>query len=208
MPLTVDIVSDVVCPFCFIGKRRVEAALEAEGVTDAIVTFRPFLLDPSTPTEGEDLRERLRKKYGGDPSQMFGRVEAMARESGIPLDFAKVRRSVNTIAAHTLLRQAAAKGTQSALAEGLFAAYFLEGEDVGAVDVLVRLAVANGFTAEEARALLADAEETARTKAEAEDAARQGIRGVPFAVFGGKLAVSGAQPVEAFREAIRRLLSA
>lgn len=207
MALTVDIVSDVVCPFCFIGKRRVEAALEAEGITDAVVTFHPFLLDPSTPVEGEDLRDRLRKKYGGDPSQMFGRVEAMAQESGIPLDFAKVRRSVNTIAAHTLLRHAEEKGTQRALAEALFAAYFLEGEDVGSVDVLVRLAEKNGFTAEEARALLGDAEETARTKAEAEDAARQGIRGVPFTIFGGKLAVSGAQPVEAFREAIRRLLS-
>lgn len=207
MALTVDIVSDVVCPFCFIGKRRVEAALEAEGITDAVVTFHPFLLDPSTPVEGEDLRDRLRKKYGGDPSQMFGRVEAMAQESGIPLDFAKVRRSVNTIAAHTLLRHAEEKGTQRALAEALFAAYFLEGEDVGSVDVLVRLAEKNGFTEEEARALLGDAEETARTKAEAEDAARQGIRGVPFTIFGGKLAVSGAQPVEAFREAIRRLLS-
>lgn len=207
MALTVDIVSDVVCPFCFIGKRRVEAALEAEGITDAVVTFHPFLLDPSTPVEGEDLRDRLRKKYGGDPSLMFGRVEAMAQESGIPLDFAKVRRSVNTIAAHTLLRHAEEKGTQRALAEALFAAYFLEGEDVGSVDVLVRLAEKNGFTEEEARALLGNAEETARTKAEAEDAARQGIRGVPFTIFGGKLAVSGAQPVEAFREAIRRLLS-
>lgn len=206
MPLSVDIVSDVVCPFCFIGKRRVEQALAEEGITDAEVTFHPFLLDPGTPREGEDLRARLQKKYGGDPEQMFGRVEAMAQESGIPLDFAKVRLAANTVGAHTLLRHAKAKGTQTALAEALFAGYFLDGLNVGDDEVLVSLATKHGFDATEARALLASEDERRETRAEAEDAARQGIRGVPFVVFGGELAVSGAQPVTVFRQAVARLL--
>ncbi len=206
MPLTVDIVSDVVCPFCFIGMRRVEQALEQEGVRDAEITFHPFLLDPSTPPEGVDLRESLRKKLGGDPEQMFGRVEQMAKESGIPLDFTKVRRHPNTIASHTLIRHAKDKGTQHALAAALFGAHFLEGKDLSNVEELVAIAKAHGFADDEARRLLADAGEAARTRAEAEEAARQGIRGVPFVIFGGELAVSGAQPVAVFRSAIARLL--
>jgi len=204
VPITVDIVSDVVCPFCFIGLARVEQALAAESATPAEITFHPFLLDPDTPPGGDDLRERLRRKYGGDPEAMFGRVEAMARESGIPLDFAKVRRSASTIGAHTLLRHAKARGTQVALARALFEAYFLEGADIGAPDVLAGIATRHGFEAAEVRSLLAAPNEVRATREEAESAASQGIRGVPFTVFGGAFAVSGAQPVEVFREAIGR----
>lgn len=206
MPLSVDIVSDVVCPFCLIGATRVRQALEAEGVSDAEVTFHPFLLDAEIPDAGVDLRERLRAKYGGDPTTMFGRVEAMAKESGIPLDFAKVRRYPSTVGAHTLLRHAEDKGTQTALAFALFEAYFLEGADIGDREVLAGIAAKHGFEPEECRALLADASEAKATRAEAEEASRQGIRGVPLVIFGGELAVSGAQPVEAFRQVIRRLL--
>ena len=92
--LRVEVVSDVVCPWCLIGTRRLELALAAAGVADADVEFRPFLLDPATPPEGEDLRGRLRRKYG-NPEPMFARVEAAARQSGIELDFAKVRRAVS-----------------------------------------------------------------------------------------------------------------
>lgn len=206
MPVSVDIVSDVVCPFCFIGMKRVEDALAAEGIADAEVTFHPFLLDPSTPPEGVDLRASLRAKYGGDPEAMFGRVEAMAKESGIPLDFAKVRLHPNTIKAHTLLRHAKERGTQHALARALFEAHFLDGKDIGSDDVLVSLATRHGYDEAEARKLLASPEEAKATRAEAQEAAQQGIRGVPFVILGGKLAVSGAQPVEAFRGAIARLL--
>ena len=206
MSLSVDIVSDVVCPFCLIGANRVRQALEAEGVTSAEVSFHPFLLDADIPEAGVDLRERLRAKFGGDPESMFGRVEAMAKETGIPLDFAKVRRYPSTVAAHTLMRHAMAKGTQTALAYALFDAYFLEGADIGDPEVLAALAAKHGFEEGEARALLPDAAEANATKAAAEDAARQGIRGVPLVIFGGELAVSGAQPVEAFRQVIQRLL--
>lgn len=204
MPLSIAIVSDVVCPWCLIGTSRLEKALEAFPDLDVDVTYLPFLLDPTTPPEGADLRDRLKKKYGGDPDAMFGRVEAAARETGLALDFAKVRRSVNTVKAHTLLRHARAKGTQRALAKALFGAYFLEGRDVGSEGVLLELATAHGFAQAEAEALLHDGAELAATREEAAGMAAQGIDGVPFFILGDRLAIPGAQPVEVFRGALER----
>ena len=207
-PPTIDFVSDVICPWCFIGLRRLEDALAEEGAADTPIAFHPFQLDPSTPEEGVDLRERLAGKFGADPEAMFRRVESAARESGIPLDFGKVRRSANTLKAHALITRALDKGTQHALAKALFEAYFLEGRDVGADAVLVDIASAHGFERSEAERLLADRDALDLTRAEAAAMSRQGIRGVPFIIFGGKLAVSGAQPTDIFREAFRRAKSA
>jgi len=203
-PLRIDIVSDVICPWCFIGARRLDEALRSlPEPVEAIVTYHPFQLDPGTPPEGVDLRERLRQKYGGDPEQMFGRVEAAAREAGIPLDYRKLRRTFSTLAAHTLLRHAAAKGTQKALSEALFSAYFLEGQDIGDKALLAGLAVLHGgFGAGEAERLMRDETELEATRTEAAAMSGQGITGVPFFVFNGKLALSGAQPLEVFRDAI------
>lgn len=206
--LSIDIVSDIVCPWCFIGARRLDQALASlPEPVEATVVYRPFLLDPSTPPEGEDLRERLARKYGMDPDRMFGRVESAARESGIPLDFGKVRRSVSTARAHTLLRLALEKGTQRALAGALFEAYFLEGRDVGEIDVLADVAAQHGFTVDEAEAKLRDPAELARTREEAGAVAAQGVQGVPFFVFRRRFAMSGAQTPEVFRAAIARALA-
>ncbi|UJR85486.1 DsbA family oxidoreductase [Sandaracinus amylolyticus] len=204
--LSIDVVSDVVCPWCLIGVRRLELALESFPDLRADVRFHPFLLDPTTPDEGVDLRERLRAKYGVAPERMFERVESAARESGIPLDFTKVTRSVATTRAHTLLRHAAPKGTQRALKKALLDAYFLEGRDVGSVDELVALASAHGFDPDEARALLRDDAELRRTRDEAAAVASQGISGVPFFVFGERLAFSGAQSVDTVKQVIARAL--
>ncbi|AKF11103.1 DsbA family oxidoreductase [Sandaracinus amylolyticus] len=204
--LSIDVVSDVVCPWCLIGVERLERALESFPDVRADVRFHPFLLDPSTPDEGVDLRERLRAKYGVAPERMFERVESAARESGIPLDFTKVTRSVATPRAHTLLRHAAAKGTQRALKKALLHAYFLEGRDVGSIDELVAIASAHGFEADEARALLRDDAELRRTRDEAAAVASQGISGVPFFVFGERLAFSGAQSVDVMKSVIARAL--
>ena len=201
---TIDIVSDVICPWCFIGLRRLEAALGEEGLESAPIRFHPFQLDPSTPAEGADLRERLAAKFGRDPEPMFARVEAAARESGIPLDFSKVRRTPNTLKAHTLIGRALEKGTQQRVARALFDAYFLEGKDVGTDEVLVDIAAGHGFDREEATRLFADPAALDETRAEAAAMSHQGITGVPFTIVGGKLAVSGAQPTDVFREVIRR----
>jgi predicted DsbA family dithiol-disulfide isomerase len=205
---TIDIVSDVICPWCFIGLQRLEAALAEEGLKDAPITFHPFQLDPSTPMEGADLRERLAAKFGGDPSPMFARVEAAARESGIPLDFSKVRRTPNTLKAHTLIGRALEKGTQRRVARALFEAYFLEGKDIGSDAVLVDIAAAHGFERAEAERLLTDDAALRETREEAAAMSRQGISGVPFTILGGKLAVSGAQPTDVFRDIIRRATTA
>ncbi len=204
--LAVDVFSDVVCPWCLIGTTRLDQALATFPDLQATVVYHPFLLDPSTPTEGQDLRERLRAKYGADPERMFERVEHEARASGIPLDFSRVKRSINTVRAQTLLRLAQQRGTQRPLAKALFAAYFLEGQDVSDPEVLAALASSHGFTSDETRALVADEAELERTRQEAAAATEEGIQGVPFFVFDGRLAFSGAQPVETFRQVIARAL--
>jgi predicted DsbA family dithiol-disulfide isomerase len=206
----IEVVSDVICPWCLIGTRRLDKALAAvvaeHAGLEVEVVYRPFLLDPSTPPEGKDLREHLRRKYG-DPEPMFRRVEAVAKQDGIDLDFKRIGRTSSTVGAHTLMRHAIAKGTQRALAKALFGAYFLEGRDVGSSDVLVPIATAHGFGADEATALLRDPDEVAQTKAEAREAADSGVSGVPFTVIASKLAVGGAQSVEVFKKAIEQALA-
>ena len=210
-PLRVEVVSDFVCPWCFIGKRRLELALASRPEVTAEWSYRPFLLDPATPEAGADLRERLLRKYG-DPEPLFRRVENAAKENGIDLDFSKIRRSVSTVRAHTLSRHAIAKGTQRALVESLFAAYFLEGRDISAMDVLVELAGKASFDEAECIALLESPEELSETRAAAAEAAEQGISGVPFTIVekpgqGQRFAVSGAQAPEVFVRAIDRALA-
>jgi len=207
-PLNVDLVSDIICPWCFIGFVRLEEALTRTGATDAVLTLHPFQLDPSTPSEGADLRERLAKRFGGAPADVFRRVEAVARESGIPLDYEKVRRFPNTLKAHTLLGAAKARGSQRALARTLFEAYFLRELDIGDPSVLADLAAAHGFTRDEVLATLSDSSALEATRQEAAELSGQGISGVPFTIFEGKLAVSGAQGVEAFASVIERARSA
>jgi predicted DsbA family dithiol-disulfide isomerase len=201
--LSIEIVSDVICPFCLIGARRLERAIAAREDLDVELVYRSFLLDPSTPPEGEELRGRLRRKYG-DPEPMFRRVEELARRDGIPLDFSRVERASSTLGAHTLLRHARERGTQAALARALFAAYFLEGRDVGDASVLEQLAGAHGFAAGEARALLESEAEQAATRAEAQEMAERGIRGVPYVIVDGAIGISGAQPIEVFEAALER----
>lgn len=205
--LSVLVISDVVCPWCLIGTERLHQALAQRPAVEADVEMAPFLLDAAVPAGGQDLRERLRKKYGADPEAMLGRVEAAARASGIPLDFRKVTRWSDTIGAHVLIERARDKGTQVALARDLFHAYFLEGRDLSDPDVLARVASAHGFETDEALALVADGKERDAVKTAAREASQQGVSGVPFFVFGGKYALSGAQPVDVFLQAIDKAVA-
>jgi predicted DsbA family dithiol-disulfide isomerase len=208
-PLEITVVSDVICPWCFVGSRRLRQVLDAMADTvEPRVRYRPFLLDPSVPPEGVDLRERLRKKYGIDPELMFARIEEAARDTGIALDFSTVRRTPNTIPAHTLLRHADARNTQWALSDALFTSYFLEGGDISDPGLLGSLGEQHGFTRADAIAIATDPAEQAATRAEADASARAGIQGVPFFVFSERIALSGAQPIHAFRAAIAQALDA
>jgi predicted DsbA family dithiol-disulfide isomerase len=206
--VNVQVVSDVVCPFCLIGGARLDEALAALPEVATEVRYLPFQLDPSTPKEGRDLRAHLKAKYGNDPTPMFARVEAMARESGLPLDFSKVRRSVNTLHAQTLLRLAD-DANQRSLAKALFEAYFFEGADINDDNVLVAIALNHGFSEALVREILADEGAHRETADAATALARQGISGVPFFIFsrvGSEepgYAVSGAQPVAALTQALQ-----
>ncbi|MGZ5966864.1 MAG: DsbA family oxidoreductase [Polyangiales bacterium] len=206
-PLRIDVVSDVICPWCLIGEKRLRDALAKRPDIDAKIVFHPFLLDPGTPAEGADLRERLRAKYRVDPEKMFARVEQAARESGIPLDFAKVRRTPNTLPAHVLIGHAEERGTQLALVRAIFEAYFLQGKDVGDPDVLAEIASHHGFEVDEARGLATNESERERVRAEAQASAEEGVQGVPFFVLDQRLAFSGAQPIQIFLRAFDQALA-
>lgn len=201
--LRIEIFSDVVCPWCFVGHQRLTRVAAALGEKPE-VRYRPFFLQPNTPDAGVDIPEMLKRKYGVEPSRMFATVEAAARESELTLDLTKQRFMYPTVRAHTLLRHSEQKGTQPALVRALFEAYFHEAKNISDVEELVRIASAHGFEAGEARDILGDAEELSITTAMATEAARGGIRGVPFYVFNDKIGLSGAQPEAVFREAIRK----
>ncbi len=205
--LSIDLVTDVVCPWCFIGLVRLDRVLETTGIAAAI-THHPYFLDPDLPAEGVDVAERLKAKYGGDIASMFARVEAEAQKSGIPLDLSKQPRQRPTDRAHTLIAAAAGKGTQHALARALFEAHFLQSRNIADPDVLAEIALGFGFTDSEARAVIADADALAATRKQAAAMAEMGIGGVPFFVFDRRLALSGAQPEPVLADALRQASTA
>jgi predicted DsbA family dithiol-disulfide isomerase len=205
--IEIDVYSDFVCPWCFIGLRRLQEVLQSFGDLDVVTHHRPYLLYPDVPVGGIDLRASLAQRYQKSPERLFEPVEAAGREVGIPFDFSKVTRVYSTVDAHTLVRHAERKGTSLALAERMFAAHFLEGRNIADRSTLVDLAVRHGCTEAEAHALLEDAHERLRTRDEAERTAKSGVRAVPFYIMDGRVTVSGAQRPSVFRDAIERALS-
>jgi predicted DsbA family dithiol-disulfide isomerase len=206
--VTIELFSDFVCPWCFIGGERLEQALAglADEVT-AEVTYHPFFLDATVPPEGVSIPQMLRKKYGVDPKQLWSRAEAAARESGITLDLSQQPMMYRTAAAHTLMRHAEAKGTQRALAAALFRKYFLDAANIADPAILADVAAQHGFTRQEALELSTSETELELSSEAAISAAQGGIRGVPFFVFDGKLAISGAQSVSVLQAAVRQALA-
>jgi predicted DsbA family dithiol-disulfide isomerase len=206
--LRIDVWSDIACPWCYVGKRRLEAALEKFPHRDAVeVVWRAFELDPSAPPERPTdvgYAERLAKKYGSSVTEAGGMIKRMtdvAATDGLDFRFDKIRPG-NTFDAHRVLHLALERGKQDAVKERLLRAYMTEGEPIGDPETLVRLAAEAGLDAEEVRAMLAS-DAFAREVREDEDEARQlGITGVPFFVLASKLAVSGAQPAELLLRAL------
>lgn len=209
--LTVDVVSDVVCPWCFIGKRHLETALAAlqarePGLAPAI-RWHPFQLNPDIPPDGVDRRAYLEAKFGGAAraDTIYARVRAAGEAAGLPLALDAIRRQPNTRDAHRLIAWAQGRDGGSdanALVERLFRAYFTEGRDIGDRDELARLAVDAGIDAVAARELLDSSRLNAEIDAANERAHALGIGGVPFIIFDGKAAVSGAQPPDVLQDAI------
>lgn len=190
--LTIDVYSDVVCPWCYLGKRRLEAALRERPAIAVAVRWRPFELNPDLPAEGADRREYLTRKFG-DPRRLQDshlRLVELGREAGIAYRFEAIRRVPNTRSAHALVALAGER--QGEVVEGLFRAYFEEARDVGEVEVLAEIGAAAGL-GNELRAVLAARAGHEAIAAQERAAARLGIGGVPFFVLAGRWAVSGAQ---------------
>jgi predicted DsbA family dithiol-disulfide isomerase len=213
MSLAIDVVSDVVCPWCFIGKRRLEGALalyakERPDAPAPTVTWRPFQLNPGLPPEGMARADYIARKFGSRGGAVYDRVSAVGREVGIDFAFDRITRQPNTLAAHSLIELAGAGGRQDAMKEAFFRAYFLDGVDLTARESLVAIATSAGLDRAAVEEWLDNPE--AREAAAAEDArAREiGIEGVPFFIFNGRLGVSGAQPAEVLLDAMKQAESA
>ena len=207
-PLTVEIWSDVACPWCYIGKRRFEAALARfPQRAEVAVVWRSFELDPNAPAEQPGpYAERLAGKYGTSAAaarQMIDRMTATAAGEGLTLRFDRTRPG-NTFSMHRLLHLAAERDCQDAVKERFLAAYLTDGEPVGDPEVLVRLAGESGLDAAEAAAVLTSDRYAEQVRADEAEAAVLGITGVPFFVLDRRYAVSGAQPAELLLAALDR----
>jgi predicted DsbA family dithiol-disulfide isomerase len=198
--MRIDIFSDVICPWCFIGKRRLDKALAMRPQPDLQIRWRAFQLNPGMPEEGMDRQAYLAAKFGGPESaqRIYDTVGAAGAREGIAFAFDRIRRTPNTVAAHRLIRFSARHGRQDAVVEALFRAYFLDGRLVGEKPVLGAIAAEAGLDAADAGAFLDGTEETDTVLAEDTYARRLGIGGVPCFIVDGKYALSGAQEPEAF----------
>lgn len=206
--IKIDVVADIVCPWCLVGIRRLDNALARLGPeVDVEIERHPFLLDPDVPVEGDELVSYLTEKFGRPPHATWQRLESEALASGLHLEMTRQTRRYPTVDAHTLIRHAREKGTQHAFANDLAAAYFIEARNTADPEVLVEVAGRHGFGAKETRELLADEEAAALTRAQASAVAAQGIGGVPFFIFDNRLALSGCQPEEIFDRALAAALS-
>lgn len=204
--MKIDIVSDTVCPWCFVGKRRLEQALSAPTAPTADVRWRPFQLDPSIPPEGCDYLESLVDKYGQVAvKRMQADLQQVGESVGISFRFDKIERRPNTVDSHRLLEWAYAEGVQDALAEGLFQAFFCEGADIGNTETLAVIAGDAGMDGGRVRSRLETNDGKPEVEKQCEQAIRQGVAGVPFFTFDGKYSISGAQPAEVFTRALDSL---
>ncbi len=206
-PLQIDIVSDVVCPWCYIGKKRIEDALALASDVPVHVNWRPFFLNPWVPREGISRDEYLTAKFGSPEAYkgIAGRVVQAAAEEGLEYNSDRVKRQPNTIDCHRLIHWAEADGKAAQMKQKLMELYFRDGGDLTSTDVLVQAAADIGMDADSVRKRLATDEDVDLISGHAQEASEKGISGVPTFVFAGKYAVSGAQPADQLARAIRQI---
>ncbi len=204
----VDVVSDVMCPWCYIGKRRLEEAVESLDGVDVEIRWRPFQLDATLPPEGRDRREYLETKFGGPEraKEIYARIEDAGRDENLDFDFQAIKVSPNTIDAHRVIRWAAnEKGeVQDKLVEQLFKLYFMEGSNVGDHSVLIQAAKDAGMDEAIVGALLATDQDKDAVTQEIAVAQQMGVTGVPCFIIDNKYAVMGAQEAGHIAEAIKQ----
>ena len=197
--LTIDVVSDVVCPWCYIGKRKLEAALalpEAAHLPNTVIRWHPFQLNPDLPARGVSRQQYLEDKFGGPQkaAEIYERVRAAGRAVGLTLNIDGITLQPNTLAAHALIAFAQSGDADgNDIKERLLRAYFVENRFIGSTDVLAEIADEAGLNSEDARAFVTDPDQLAVVAQADAHLRNQGISGVPFFIFNQKVAVSGAQ---------------
>ncbi|MCG6204558.1 DsbA family oxidoreductase [Rhodopseudomonas sp. HC1] len=206
-PLKIDVVSDVVCPWCYIGKKRIEQALALAPDVPVELTFRPFFLNPSVPREGIERDAYLTQKFGSPEryKELASRVVDAAAQEGLEYHPDLVKRQPNTIDCHRLIHWADAIGKGPAMKQRLMELYFRDGGDLTDINVLVQAAAEIGLNPDEIRARLATDTDVELIAGQANEAAEKGISGVPTFVFAQKYAVSGAQDPAQLAKAIRHI---
>lgn len=201
--LTIDVISDVICPWCFIGKRRLEKAL---GNRPATVRWYPFQLNPDMPREGIERKSYRISKFGSweRSQELDAQVAAAGKGEGIAFNFDKMARTPNTLDAHRVVWLAGERGVQDAVVEALFLAYFTDGFDLSDRATLVEVAAGAGLDRAEVDEMLAGDKGLDVVRAAEDHGRRLGVSGVPFFVVNGRAALSGAQPPELFLQAFEQ----
>ncbi|MBD3663766.1 DsbA family oxidoreductase [Sulfitobacter aestuariivivens] len=205
----VDIVSDVMCPWCIVGFKQLEQALGMTG-TGAYVRWHPFELNPSMPPEGQNLGEHIAEKYGSTPEQSAqnrAQLTALGESLEFTFNFTDDSRIVNTFAAHQLLDWAQSSGKQHPLKMALFSAHFTKGRNVSLADVLVDVAASVGLDRVEAANVLSTGSQAEETRARQQFWTSRGISGVPSMVFDGKYLLTGAQGAETYAQMLQKVVS-
>lgn len=212
--LSVDVISDVACPWCFIGMKRLAGALALAPEFDVEVRWRPYQLDPTIPREGLPRRDYMLKKFGSPERlrEIHANIVGIGEAEGIRFNFEAMEKAANTLDAHRLIRWAgspkAPPGTQGRMVQRLFELNFEEARDIGNRQVLVEAAGDAGMDANLVEALLASNADEDAVRGEIETAARMGVTGVPCFLFEGKYAVMGAQEAETLADAVRQIAAA
>jgi predicted DsbA family dithiol-disulfide isomerase len=204
--MKIEVISDVICPWCFLGKRRLDKALTLAPDIKVEVAFRPFFLDPSIPPEGLSREGYIKSKFGTRDLKALHQplMDAGARD-GVPFHFDKITRTPNTLNAHRLIRWALQAGQQPQVVEALFCAYWRDGKDVGAIAVLAEIASTCGMDGQEVLRLLAMPTAAKEVMEEAQKAYELGVHGVPTFIINQRYGISGAQEAEALADAIRQV---
>ncbi|MCA0928657.1 DsbA family oxidoreductase [Ruegeria profundi] len=205
----VDIVSDVVCPWCIVGFLQLDQAL-LQTNTQARIRWHPFELNPAMPSEGQNLREHIMEKYGSTPDQSQQARQQLTKlgaELGFAFNFDDDSRIMNTFSAHQLLDWAETQGRQHPLKMALFKAYFTDQKDISEVDTLLSAVSEAGLDAEAAQSVLESGQQASSVREKQEFWTSRGISGVPSMVFGGKYLVTGAQGVDAYRQILHRCMA-
>ena len=213
--MNIDIISDVVCPWCYIGKRQIEAALalyaqQHPGAEQPLLAWKPFQLNPQLPAEGMSRQDYVVQKFGAARAKdIYARVAGVGTEYGIAFAFDRIARQPNSAAAHSLIALAGAArqpidGLQSRVKEAFLRAYFLDGIDLARTENLVAIATAAGLDRVAVEQCLADPKSRQAVTQEDQRARAIGVEGVPFFIFNGKLAVSGAQGPAALLDAMHQ----